>query len=228
MLTTLSFDPSEELCDRIEAIIQQERDSHSTISWENISCQSLNPRWKVVIWKGDITTLKVDVIVNAANRYMIGCFTPDHACIDNVIHSWAGPRLRQECRIIMKEQGKLEDTGCAKITKGYCLPSKFVMHTVGPIARFPGDTQPHLLKKCYMSCLNLMKEKGLKTISFCCISTGVFGYPQEPAAKVALSTVKEWLEIGDNLDSIDRIVFNVFTMKDLIIYEDMAPHWFGE
>jgi len=225
-LTVLQFNPSEEILQRIDKLLLEERKSRTIVSWKDISMGSLNPIWKVVIWRGDITTLEVDVIVNAANKYMLGCFTPNHACIDNVIHSKAGARLRKECREIMKLQNSLEPTGDAKITQGYCLPSKYVLHTVGPIARCQGDEQPKLLKSCYMSCLNLMKQHSLRTIAFCCVSTGVFGYPQQAAAGVALETVKEWLLKDNNIDNVDRIIFDVFTVKDHEIYLEQAPLFF--
>jgi len=226
MLTTLQFDPSPELCDRIDAILLKERKLRNILNWKDIPFGSLNSKWKVTVWRGDITTLEVDAIVNAANSYMLGCFTPNHPCIDNVIHAFAGPKLRQECRQLMKAQNLLEPTGVAKITKAYCLPSKFVLHTVGPIARYKRDEQPELLSSSYKSCLELAKKNNARSIAFCCISTGVFGYPQEPAAKVALSTVKEWLQTDSNLDFVDRIIFNVFTPRDHDIYEANAPLFF--
>eukprot|EP01118_Nematostelium_gracile_P011479 TRINITY_DN4077_c0_g1_i1.p1 TRINITY_DN4077_c0_g1~~TRINITY_DN4077_c0_g1_i1.p1 ORF type:complete len:251 (-),score=61.45 TRINITY_DN4077_c0_g1_i1:152-904(-) len=182
-LTVLDVDPTDELCSKIDSLILGEREERKLIDFEDIPFADLDPKYKVVVWRGDITTLKIDAIVNAANCYMLGCFTPGHLCIDNVIHSFAGPRLRQECRQMMKDQ-PLEPTGKAKMTKAYCLPSKFVLHTVGPIISRGGPEQPELLGSCYKECLELCKKEGIKSIAFCCISTGVFGYPQEPAAKL--------------------------------------------
>lgn len=179
----------------------------------------------VAIWKGDITTLKIDGIVNAANRFLLGCFTPNHPCIDNAIHCRSGPRLRMKCHEIMKQQASLEPTGKAKITPGYCLPSAYVLHTVGPIIEPGQPERPDELASCYIECLNLAKENQLRSIAFCCISTGVYGYPQEAAANVALKTVKTWLQ--ENKQSMDLVVFNVFLDKDLQIYSKLAPTFFS-
>jgi O-acetyl-ADP-ribose deacetylase (regulator of RNase III) len=175
-----------------------------------------------VLWQGDITTLKVDAIVNAANDQMRGCFQPFHACIDNVLHTAAGPRLRDDCATIMKLQGHPEGTGWAKITRGYNLPAKYVLHTVGPIIP-TGQTkvaaqQANQLADSYRACLNLASQiPGIHSLAFCCISTGVFGFPQEPAAKIALDAVANWLT--EQKTSIDLVVFNVFTNLDRDIYQ---------
>lgn len=175
---------------------------------------------KISIWQGDITTLAVDAIVNAANSELLGCFVPCHRCIDNAIHSQAGIELREECFEIMKEQGHLEETGKAKITKGYNLPAKHVIHTVGPIV-YNGLTESlrNDLKSSYKSCLELMIENNLRTIAFCCISTGEFHFPNGEAAKIALKTVLEFLE--ENGEKVDRIIFNVFKDIDKEIYIDL-------
>lgn len=175
---------------------------------------------KISIWQGDITTLAVDAIVNAANSELLGCFVPCHRCIDNAIHSQAGIELREECFELMKEQGHLEETGKAKITKGYNLPAKHVIHTVGPIV-YNGLTESlrNDLKSSYKSCLELMVENNLRTIAFCCISTGEFHFPNGEAAKIALKTVLEFLE--ENREKVDRIIFNVFKDIDKEIYSDL-------
>nr|WP_147574373.1 protein-ADP-ribose hydrolase [Clostridium massiliamazoniense] len=175
---------------------------------------------KISIWQGDITTLAVDAIVNAANSELLGCFVPCHRCIDNAIHSQAGIELREECFELMKEQGHLEETGKAKITKGYNLPAKHVIHTVGPIV-YNGLTESlrNDLKSSYKSCLELMIENNLRTIAFCCISTGEFHFPNGEAAKIALKTVLEFLE--ENGEKVDRIIFNVFKDIDKEIYSDL-------
>lgn len=175
---------------------------------------------KISIWQGDITTLAVDAIVNAANSELLGCFVPCHRCIDNAIHSQAGIELREECFELMKEQGHLEETGKAKITKGYNLPAKHVIHTVGPIV-YNGLTESlrNDLKSSYKSCLELMVENNLRTIAFCCISTGEFHFPNGEAAKIALKTVLEFLE--ENREKVDRIIFNVFKDIDKEIYLDL-------
>lgn len=176
------------------------------------------------LWKGDITTLYADAIVNAANAALLGCFTPFHACIDNVIHAAAGPQLRRDCHSIMQKQGNIEPTGQAKITRGYNLPARFVLHTVGPIfdgrQTRPSDSQIRQLASCYTSCLDLASRiSGIRTLAFCAISTGVFGFPKKIAAKTALDTVEHWLL--KHPGQLDRIVFNVFSDTDEHIYEEV-------
>lgn len=169
------------------------------------------------LWQGDITTLACDAIVNAANSGMTGCWAANHICIDNCIHTFAGVQLRWECAQLIKRQGHEEPAGQAKITSAYNLPAKHVVHTVGPIANgrvTPRDAE--LLASSYRSCYELAKESGLRSIAFCCISTGVFGFPQEAAAKIAVATVRE-LQAADP-DPLD-VVFNVFLDSDLEIYE---------
>ena len=145
----------------------------------------------IYLWQGDITTLRCDAIVNAANSQMLGCFRPCHGCIDNAIHTFAGVQLRRNCNEIMQKQGHNEPTGQAKITPAYNLPCKYVLHTVGPIVS-GRLTEEHceLLKSCYLSCLKLAEKNSCKSIAFCCISTGVFGFPQREAAQIAVDTVK--------------------------------------
>lgn len=171
------------------------------------------------LWQGDITTLSCDAIVNAANSQMLGCFVPLHNCIDNCIHSAAGLSLRYKCYEIMREQGHEEPTGQAKITPAYNLPCRYVLHTVGPIVS-GRLTEEHceLLKSCYLSCLQLAEENGCKSIAFCCISTGVFGFPQREAAEIAVSTVKEYKK---TTSSDSKVIFNVFKDDDLMIYRDL-------
>lgn len=175
---------------------------------------------KMALWQGDITQINADAIVNAANSQMLGCFQPLHACIDNAIHSAAGPQLRNDCDIIMSIQGELEQTGNAKITRAYNLPSKFVLHTVGPIV--PKETelteqQMDELALCYRSCLDLAHEiEDIKTIAFCAISTGVFGFPKPEAAHIAVNTVNEWLSTHPH--HFETIIFNVFSQNDFDEY----------
>ena len=172
---------------------------------------------KIYLWKGDITTLKCGTIVNAANSGMTGCYHPCHNCIDNCIHTFAGVRLRLKCAEIMKAQGHEEPTGTAKITPAYDLPCQYVIHTVGPIVQ-GRLTEKHceLLKSCYQSCLELAVQSGIKSIAFCCISTGVFGFPQDKAAEIAVQTVREFLLTHDI-----EVIFNVFTEKDYKIYSGL-------
>lgn len=173
----------------------------------------------VSLWRGDITTLRASAIVNAANAQLLGCFQPLHLCIDNAIHWCAGPRLRHDCAIIMQMQGEPEPTGAAKLTRGYNLPSTYVLHTVGPVVTGgqPTERQRAQLAACYTSCLELAScKQDISTLAFCCISTGVFGYPKRAAVEVALNTVSRWL--GSSPSRFERIVFNVFDTEDEAIY----------
>lgn len=170
----------------------------------------------IYLWQGDITTLKCDGIVNAANSQMLGCFCPNHGCIDNAIHTFAGVQLRQECAEIMKAQGYEEPTGKAKITNAYNLPCKYILHTVGPIV-YGTLTERHenQLADCYRSCLTLADKNGLQSIAFCCISTGEFHFPNERAAQIAIQTVKEYKQ---QTQSKIKIIYNVFKGYDNEIY----------
>ena len=171
----------------------------------------------ICLWQGDITTLRCDAIVNAANAGMTGCYQPCHSCIDNCIHTYAGMQLRNACAEMMAVQGHEEPTGQAKITPGFNLPCRYVIHTVGPIV--DGRlTQRHeaQLASCYRSCLQVAAENGCESIAFCCISTGVFGFPKEEAAEIAIRTVREWkTETGSAM----RVVFNVFSDQSLELYK---------
>ncbi|WP_125142517.1 protein-ADP-ribose hydrolase [Clostridium transplantifaecale] len=187
-----------------------------------IDCCSFEPSHlnkRIFLWQGDITRLKADAIVNAANSSLLGCFQPCHSCIDNMIHSLSGVQLRLKCNEIMQQQGKEEPSGAAKITPGYNLPSRYVLHTVGPIITGPLQKRDcDLLAGCYRSCLELSVENHLETIVFCCISTGVFQFPQERAAEIAVKTVTSFLERNS---SVRRVIFNVFTDKDNKIYQKL-------
>ncbi len=174
---------------------------------------------KISLWQGDITTLRCGAIVNAANSALLGCWQPCHSCIDNIIHSLAGVQLRIRCSQIMEAQGHEEETGRAKITPAYNLPCEYVLHTVGPIITGPlRESDCELLASCYRSCLELAAENGIRSVAFCCISTGVFRFPQKKAAEIAVKTVREFLETGS---SVEHVIFNVFTDKDLSIYRDL-------
>ena len=173
----------------------------------------------ITLWQGDITTLRCDAIVNAANSALLGCWQPCHSCIDNIVHSLSGVQLRIKCNEIMQAQGYEEETGTAKITPSYNLPCKYVLHTVGPIISGPlCKNDCDLLASCYQSCLELAVANGVKSIAFCCISTGVFHFPQQQAAEIAIKTVKQFLEADS---SIRQVIFNVFTDKDLAIYQKL-------
>jgi len=174
------------------------------------------------LWQGDITRLKADAIVNAANSQMLGCFVPLHSCIDNAIHSAAGIQLRLECNELMKKQGYPEPTGSAKITNGYNLPSKYVIHTVGPIIKNGKVTQndEYKLAACYQSCLHLADDNKLQSIAFCCISTGEYGFPNQPAAEIAIRTVRKYFKKSPS-SLIKAVVFNVFKDIDYSIYNKL-------
>lgn len=179
----------------------------------------LDPRLR--LWKGDITTLAADAIVNAANSGMTGCWAPLHYCIDNAIHTFAGMQLRYECARIMIEQGHEEPTGKAKITPAYNLPAKHVIHTVGPIANGAlNDKLREQLASSYRSCLEASVEVGDTSVAFCCISTGVFGFPAKDAARIAVDTTRAWLDDRESTGKeIPIIVFNVFLDSDEDIYK---------
>ena len=173
----------------------------------------------IYLWQGDITTIDTQAIVNAANSQLLGCFAPCHACIDNCIHTFSGVRLRSKCGEIMRAQGFEEPTGRAKVTPAYNLPSKYVIHTVGPIV-FGALNEEHerLLASCYSECLKAADENGIKSIAFCCISTGEFHFPNERAAEIAVKTVREYKE---KTNSKIKVLFNVFKDKDKAIYEKL-------
>ncbi len=176
---------------------------------------------RLSLWKGDITTLRADSVVNAANSRMLGCFVPLHSCIDNCIHTMAGVRLREKCYEMMRTCGFEEETGKAKITPGYNLPAKFVIHTVGPIVEgFLTGRDKALLASCYRSVLDLANENRLHSVAFCCISTGVFRFPQSAAAKIAVRTAREWL-FEHPESSVGKIVFNVFKESDERLYGEL-------
>ena len=197
--------------------LQAERDLRGVVDGESLPTVPGEPQ--ISLWKGDITTLKVDAIVNAANSGMLGCFYPLHNCIDNIIHTRSGIQLRLLCNEIMKEQGFEEPTGSAKITPAFNLPSRYILHTVGPIIKGQvSQKDRELLASCYRSCLKLAVENGCRSIAFCCISTGEFKFPNEPAAQIAVRTVREFFqESGSSI----KVIFDVFKDKDLHIYEEI-------
>lgn len=216
---------SEEYVVMQDALLREEAEEKGIVEPEDISpigelypCTTIKNVEKMSLWRGDITRLSVDAIVNAANSQLLGCFVPCHGCIDNVIHSAAGVELRNECAQIMELQGHEEPTGKAKITKGYNLPAKYVIHTVGPIVGMEvTKKQKEELKSCYVSCLKLAEKNGLKSIAFCCISTGEFHFPNKLAAQIAVETVDQYLS-GSNLE---RVIFNVFKEEDEHIYRKL-------
>lgn len=191
---------NDEFLEKLDSLLQIELKEKEIVDVEKLESiakifpdNPFSQSGKFILWQGDITQINADAIVNAANNQMLGCFQPLHACIDNAIHSAAGPQLRDDCEAVRSLQGELEDTGNAKITRAYNLPSRFVLHTVGPIV--PRGTtltkqQKEELAACYISCLELADEmEDIKTIAFCAISTGVFGFPKTEAARIAVHTV---------------------------------------
>lgn len=201
-----------------DAYLQERRiERGGIVQVENLDAVDGEPSLR--LWRGDITLLAADAIVNAANSQMLGCFAPGHHCIDNAIHTFAGVQLRLECARIMGERSRPEPTATATITAGYNLPASHVIHTVGPIAQGRPTTRHRMeLARCYRSCLDLATEHGLGSVAFCCISTGVFGFPQREAAGIAVATVREWLH---EATSGTTVVFNVFLESDLAIYKEL-------
>lgn len=201
-------------------VLDTERERKGTVTWEDATASPIHPR--MALWRGDITRLEVDAIVNAANLALLGCRAPRHTCIDNAIHSAAGLELRQACAEVMAERGDGPSgfpTGEAALTPGFHLPARFVIHTVGPIVG--GElTQTHreALAHSYRRCLEEAAAHGLDTVAFCCISTGVFSFPQEEAARIAVATVSDFLESGTAGAHNLRVIFNVFGDRDEALY----------
>ncbi len=200
-----------------DSYLQVENASLGYVSLDDMTPSKKDDR--LFIWQGDITRLSIDAIVNAANSQMLGCFQPLHSCIDNIIHTKAGVELRLKMNEIMEAQGHEEPTGQAKITPAYNLPCKYVLHTVGPIVQGPlTKNHEELLASCYKSCLDVAKGHDVRSIAFCCISTGVFMFPNQRAAEIAVETVRNWL---DETGSDMKIIFNVFKDNDLEIYYNL-------
>ena len=200
-----------------DALLGAEREERGVVDAEALPVTEQHPR--IAVWQGDITRLRADAIVNAANSALLGCFHPCHGCIDNAIHSAAGLQLREECNAIMTAQGRPEPNGRAKLTRAYNLPARYVLHTVGPIiyGRVTRRDREELAA-CYRSCLELAAERGLESVAFCCISTGEFHFPNEEAAGIAVETVKEFLRQNR---SVRKVIFNVFKDIDAKIYRDL-------
>lgn len=199
-----------------DAYLQAERDARGVTALRDLQPVADG---LLYLWQGDITALQADGIVNAANSALLGCFVPNHACIDNAIHSAAGIQLRLACEELMRRQGHEEPTGSCQITPAYNLPSRFVLHTVGPIIHDSVQPQDRTaLASCYTACLDTAREHGLKSLAFCCISTGEYRFPNGEAARIAVDTVRAWRQrTGSGL----RIVFNVFKDIDHDIYRQL-------
>ena len=184
-----------------DELLKEEAEQKGIVEWGQLPtiggqfpCETIKNVDKISLWRGDITRLSVDAIVNAANSQMLGCFVPCHGCIDNAIHSAAGIQLRNECAQIMEAQGHEEPTGKAKITT---------------------EKQEEELKSCYLNCMKLAEKEGLKSIAFCCISTGEFHFPNKLAAEIAVKTVDKYLSSS----KLERVIFNVFKEEDYNIYK---------
>lgn len=202
-----------------DSFLQEMTREKGVVDGDSLETTALDKR--LVLWQGDISTLKVDAIVNACNSALLGCFIPNHNCIDNVEHSMAGVQMRYACFQQMQEQGYEEANGQCKITPGYNLPAKYVLHTVGPIVQGElTEKEVEDLKSCYRACLTKATEAKCKSIAFGCISTGVFMFPKDRAAEIAVSTVREWLDAHPE-STVERAIFNVFTEEDKGIYEEL-------
>jgi len=198
-----------------DALLSAEREEKGVVEADTLPDRPGHPG--ITVWQGDITRLKADAIVDADNDRLLGCFVPCHGCIDNAIHSAAGLQLRDACAEIMRAQGHPEPAGRAKLTRAYNLPARYVLHTVGPIVgRWVTWKDRRELAACYRSCLALAAEHGLRSVAFCCISTGEFHFPNQEAAEIAVRTVREFLE--QQTTSVERVIFNVFKDLDAAIY----------
>ncbi len=197
-----------------DALLSEEREARGAVEADSLPVTAGNPR--LALWRGDITRLRADAVVDADNSALLGCFCPCHGCVDNAIHSAAGLQLRDECGRIMRAQGHPEPAGQAKLTGGYNLPARYVLHTVGPVVQGRVTRRDREeLASCYRSCLRLAAEHGLESVAFCCISTGEFHFPNQEAAEIAVETVTEFLR-GNSV--IRKVIFNVFTDTDEAVY----------
>ncbi len=198
-----------------DAYLQQETQRKGITDWTDLTPVQEG----IYLWRGDITTLRCGAIVNAANSRMLGCFVPCHGCIDNAIHTFAGVQLRLACAELMKRQGHEEETGKAKITPAFNLPSSYVIHTVGPVVS--GTLEEYHKKQlasCYCACLELAQQNGIQSVAFCCISTGEFHFPNREAAEIAIRTVTKYKA---QTHSEVKVIFNVFQKYDESIYRDL-------
>jgi len=208
-------------------VLDAEREQRGTATWDDATASPIHPR--MALWRGDITRLRVDAIVNAANSALLGCRVPGHSCIDNAIHSASGLQLRQACAELMNERARREGaaralfpTGEAALTPGFHLPARYVIHTVGPIVGGTlTDAHREALARSYRRCLEEASTNGLHTVAFCCISTGVFGFPQDEAARIAVATVADFLESEASGASDLHVVFDVFGERDQALYTEL-------
>lgn len=200
-----------------DALLSAEREEKGIVDAATLPEYAGHPG--MVLWQGDITRIRADAVVNAANEALLGCFCPCHGCIDNAIHSAAGLQLRRECHALMTKQGHPEPTGKAKLTKAYNLPAKYILHTVGPIVQGAVTAEDEkLLRSCYRSCLELAEANRLTSVTFCCISTGEFHFPNRLAAEIAIETVGDFLQTST---TTKKVIFNVFKDQDAAIYQEL-------
>lgn len=200
-----------------DAYLQEETRRKGIVEGEDLPASPLDPR--LSLWQGDITRLRADAIANACNSQLLGCFQPNHNCIDNIEHTMAGVQMCLACYSLMRRQGHDERTGLCKVTSGYNLPAKYVLHTVGPIVQgVLTDLHREQLASCYRSCLDAAAEHGCASAAFCCISTGVFMFPQDIACEIAVDTVRAWLDSHPDA-SVKKVIFNVFKDTDRELYE---------
>ena len=206
---TMPYDLSEEFYQKQDGVLQE------ILSRKEVVDVSGFPDG-ITLYRGDITLLKADAIVNACNDKMLGCFVPGHHCIDNAIHSFAGLQVRRDMIAVMNAQGHDEPNGDCKVTKGYNLPSEYIFHTVGPI--YSGRKQDEIdLTNCYISCLKKADEMGLTSIVFCSLSTGIFGYPIEQASEIAVGAIRRYL--SEKNSRLKKVVFDVFSEGDYNVYD---------
>ena len=204
------------LCEQ-DILLREEVQARGVVHVDGLPTVTGDPR--LVLWQGDITRLDADAIVNAANSALLGCFLPCHNCIDNVIHSAAGLQLRDACAALMQAQGHEEPVGHAKLTPAFNLPSRYVLHTVGPcVTGRVTQAQQRELAACYRACLMLAAQHGLRSVAFCCISTGVFHFPNALAARIAVDTVRACLA---EKTPVQKVVFNVFRDEDRALYQTL-------
>lgn len=211
MNITMPYSLSDEFYIKQDKVLKERLKTLNTIDVNDL--QEIRPN--ISLFKGDITLLKSDAIVDACNNQLLGCFRPLHNCIDNAIHSYSGLEVRRDLLKIMKEQNFHEESGKCKVTSGYNLPSKYIFHTVGPIVEGKVKEKDILtLGSCYKSCLEKAKELKLKTIVFCSISTGVFAFPIEKASEVALKTTFDFLKVNNDI----KVIFDLFSENDYETY----------
>ncbi|KAJ3430365.1 poly [adp-ribose] polymerase [Anaeramoeba flamelloides] len=211
MLTTMTDNLDNNLLFDIDLIFQYDLKKKTILDYKTLINKS-----RMSVWRGDITNIRIDGIVNAANQGLLGCTTPNHPCVDNAIHSSSGPRLRLECKkIILAKTSPNLEIGNVEITSGYNLPSKYVIHVMGPKQRYGTDEGERILKLCYENCLQIAKDNNLKSLAFCGISTGLFGFSPKVSSEIAVGVAKKFLKENPQFE---LILFDVFKESDLHIY----------